>query len=357
MERCIYLGDEREPGYHVCRAGHGLVTPADCTHCPDHANRVRLGRVFDRVVVVNLLRRPDRLAAFYDQPWPFHAEPFEAVDHEICTPPDTWREKPGGHACNRSHARMLEQALMDGVKTLLVLEDDALIKPDFAERVEDFFQAVPDDWEGIMLGGQHRTAPEAVSPGVVRVKNAVRTHAYAVRGRYMLNLYREWCSARAVTYNDIVMGTIQAWHRVYAPATWLVGQRESDSDVMQNRSPEMWWVAPEQKVLYWLKCPADVALTLQSRYGVHLGHPLDYAAAMQESGGTYESARKALAKWLARLQWECSQGAGTPGIWGWAAASDVLKTCWAGTIVEVVANTLSEAVAVMLREAAKETPC
>ncbi len=353
MDRCIYLGDEREPGYHVCRAGHGLVAPADCTHCPDHATRVRLDRVFDRVVVVNLLRRPDRLAAFYDQPWTFHAEPFEAVDHEICTPPDTWREKPGGWACLRSHARVIEQALMDGVRSLLVLEDDALIKPDFAERVEDFFQAVPDDWEGVMLGGQHRTPPEAVSPGVVRVKNAVRTHAYAVRGRYMLNLYREWCSARAVTYNDIVMGTIQAWHRVYAPAAWLVGQQESDSDVMQNRSPEMWWVAPEQKILYWLKCPALVVGELCRKYGVHTGSVWDHEEVYRQVGeGSYE---QALPKWLTRLQWECSQGAGTPGIWWPLATAQFLRQCWSGTVVEVEAETVAEVVAVMLREAAKET--
>ena len=116
----------------------------------------RIFDYFDRVVVVNLNRRPERLAAFIRRlnNWPFKwPTRVEAVDGFLTAPPpETWTAGRGAWGCQLSHCGVLHAALNDRLKNILVLEDDAYPVLDFAERAAKFLANVPDDWDGLMLG-------------------------------------------------------------------------------------------------------------------------------------------------------------------------------------------------------------
>ena len=67
--------------------------------------------------------------------WPFRQPVrFRAVDGNSVPPPSWWPAGPGAWGCLRSHLRIFEDALMDGVDRLLVLEDDVCFVPDLAAR-------------------------------------------------------------------------------------------------------------------------------------------------------------------------------------------------------------------------------
>src|ERR1700728_4775750 len=147
-----------------------------------------LSETFDRVVVINLARRPERLARFWELlgQWPFKTpQRVEAVDGQAVGVPPGWDKGPGAWGCLLSHRSILETAINDGIYSLLVLEDDAYPVANIASLSQKFLEAVPSDWDGLMLGAEHLLPPQVVSPGVVRCVAANRSHAYAVRGRFM----------------------------------------------------------------------------------------------------------------------------------------------------------------------------
>lgn len=206
---------------------------------------------FDRVVVVSLARRPDRLEAFRGRlaaAWPgTPLDVFPAVDGRLCQPPDWWNGGAGAWGCYRSHQRILEEAVQDGLGSVLVFEDDAAFVPGFAGRLEAYLAALPAGPCQAYLGGQHLKPAVLVNDQVVRCTNCNRTHGYAVLGaEAILRLYR-WLHAgahwRGRHHVDHHYGRQHpSGVPAYAPREWLVGQAAAGpSDVSRGSPPDRWW--------------------------------------------------------------------------------------------------------------------
>ena len=69
----------------------------------------------------------------------------------------------------QSHRAVMREAIDAGCNSLLILEDDALLCPQFAAEAERFLCAVPDDWDSIFLGFQSAwwLAPEGGQEEVI----------------------------------------------------------------------------------------------------------------------------------------------------------------------------------------------
>ncbi len=197
-------------------------------HCNPH-----LQETFDRVVFLNLARRRERLARFTQSfgDWPFKTPVrFEAIDGAQIQIPDYWNKSPGAWGCMLSHRAVLRNAIVDGVSSLFVLEDDACPVPDFAAHAADFLANVPDDWDCLMFGAEHLATPVPVSDGVVRCMGSNRTHAFALRGRIMPTLLEYWHRYKT-DHCDIVLASLMRYFKVYAPDPFLIGQDAGPSDV------------------------------------------------------------------------------------------------------------------------------
>lgn len=212
---------------------------------------------FDRVIVINLDRRSDRMRQFMQSigriDWPFPVpERFRAVDGQAVGTPTWWRVGQGAWGCHQSHVRAIESALMDGVERVLILEDDVFFVDDFRSRIARFLRAVPADWRQVYLGGQHlrvrSNPPASINTDVIRPRNVNRTHAYALSRRGMVQAYR-WLTdylehARHPSHHvDHRFGALHETGNfaVYAPARWLAGQAESHSNIKGKVvSSRMW---------------------------------------------------------------------------------------------------------------------
>jgi hypothetical protein len=226
---------------------------------------VPLLNTFDRVLVISLRRRADRLDGFWqeiDRGWPFYKpKVFHGIDGMLINPPTGFKGGRGAFGAWESHRQILRDALQDSVRSVLVMEDDVKLWPptgkrndgvSFVDRVTELMRDIPNDWEQIFFGGQHwpntKMGSQLIRPGVVRCIKTTRRHAYAVRGRGIMELYRflsgPWWNAadndNAHQFDNAASGLVQNVP-TYAPVPWVCGQRGEASDIDRQKHEERWW--------------------------------------------------------------------------------------------------------------------
>ena len=215
-------------------------------------------RAFARVVCINLDRRPDRWRRFAeglpaDWPWPMPIR-IPAIDGQRVRHPDHWTSGGGAWGCYRSHLQIIESALNDAVRSILILEDDALFPSGFTARALDWLRTVPADWQMLYLGGQHlfaaRHPPVEIRPGVYQPYNVNRTHAFALQGDMLQIVYQhllrhDWHRRNHIDHH---LGRLhqQRQHRIYCPPEWLVGQASGKSNISGKTPPDRFWRPAEQ---------------------------------------------------------------------------------------------------------------
>jgi len=216
-----------------------------------------LRSTFDAIYCVNLARRPDRWKSFMEgvpDDWPFReVQRVNAIDGKKVPVPNWWSQGGGAWGCFRTHLRLIENALNEGINSILLLEDDAVFNANFSTDVAEFMTQVPDDWGMLYFGGQHlyvnQQPPKEVCPGVFRPFNVNRTHAFALRGETMAKVYQhisriDWHKGNHIDHH---LGRFHQRREdpIYCPPEWLVGQAEGKSNISGRDLPQKFWPAAE----------------------------------------------------------------------------------------------------------------
>ena len=283
---------------------------------------MNLKNVFERVVCISLARRGDRRARLdklAKKNWPFKPiEYFTAVDGGSGRVPmgAGFISGSGAWGCRQSWTRVLEEAIRDNVDSILVLEDDAVWRPDIKETCTDLFTNVPDDWQVVFLGGQNMRSPRDVKGGVGRIINCQRTHAIGIRGEGIRFVYKT--IANSDRHIDHILGPACGKHRhCYQPVQFIIGQDATQSDISGRKDHARFWSSPKANYpIVWLNTTEEVADRLRE-YGVHYGFDLDDEGmdrglnAMFPKAGIYKGG---LGKYLSTVAWEAASFTDGPGI-------------------------------------------
>jgi hypothetical protein len=221
----------------------------------------------------------------------------------------------------KSHQLVLERAIADGVKSLLIMEDDVCFADDFLPEVKKFLRAVPDDWDQLMLGGQHLNShgkPTLVKPEVVRCTDCQRAHCHAIRGKYMRKFYERLLGGgkyNGLGFNDWIMGgdqEMQLAHKVYAPKFFVAGQERSYSDIYGTVVPRRFWNPPEVDLFVInLHAPSAVVAALQA-YGLCIGRgvgrdsdlDIELGKIFTDPKNDPATRKHRLGNWIKLMQWE-----------------------------------------------------
>jgi GR25 family glycosyltransferase involved in LPS biosynthesis len=185
---------------------------------------MRVNEFFDKVVVINLDRRIDRMEQLVPQlnKLGIEYERFSAVDgKELDISPII--------AGTMSHVEVLKN---NRDTKILVLEDDALFVDDFNEKFEEVMQTLPVDWDIFYLGAllpKHTGKVTPVNEHWTRQVFTTGTQAYCInpaRVNYFIeNLDGyEW-------YIDIGLRVFAEKYNAYITQPNLVTQFPSYSDL------------------------------------------------------------------------------------------------------------------------------
>lgn len=216
---------------------------------------MQLSEVFERVVVLNLPYKQDRRAALTAN---FSAtgiiDPSDvvwqsAVSGDNMWPPAWWNAGNGAWGCLMSHVMAVQQAAIDGLESILILEDDAVFEQEAAAHLGEIHAEWPKKWGQIYLGGQHLSDTESVSKHWLKPQNVNRTHAFALHKSAFAQFVAH------VLYAPDYVAHKGGWHvdhqlglahersdwPVFCPKWWLAGQAAGSSNISALNNPEQWW--------------------------------------------------------------------------------------------------------------------
>ena len=218
---------------------------------------------FDHCRVISLRRRKDRREAFEkrarevfkNSTVPFAIRWFWGFEGKLLPKPAGHFPPNGAFGCAFSHVVAWAEVIakeesIDPDAPLVFFEDDAYFCDCFPEKLEAVLKNVPDDWDIFYLGGEilsGRPSPKEVAPGVARVQNVNRLHAYAVKTRalnvifprllaYLTTAPERKGPSGDETCFDYEVGRIceEGELIAYCSKPWLVGQAGFGSDTYEQ---------------------------------------------------------------------------------------------------------------------------
>lgn len=139
-------------------------------------------KFFDKIIYINLARRPDRRASFENEMKHLgitNYERFEAIDAG-----PGW----GNHGCCASHRAVMDLIVKRGYRHCFVFEDDSVVRPQFRDSFHNEVVAplreLPEDWDLCYLGGGYGDDPQGwYSKHLVRINAMKTTSSYGVTAK------------------------------------------------------------------------------------------------------------------------------------------------------------------------------
>lgn len=149
-----------------------------------------LNGYFDNIYCLNLAHRADRWKSFSRRAKEagFTVERFEAINGAELKNGlgSIMEENPRRNselACKIGHLRIIRDAKAKGYRSILILEDDLVLRPNWENIFRHAYAGLPDSWEMFYLGVNNLNPAVEIAPHLSRIRTGFTTHAYAVHSR------------------------------------------------------------------------------------------------------------------------------------------------------------------------------
>ena len=216
---------------------------------------------FDRVFLINLDKRPDRLKARYEVFKEYDVD--NIVERYHAVPPsqnefewyvsDGKQIKLGEFGCISSHVSIVKMAKANGWKSVLVLEDDVeFLNHEYIDSAVEQLQNT--EWNLFYLGNNTHTPLNKVNENLLELKEGFATHAVAYHERFydkIINAYDKkeieiidvWLSengqAKGNCYCSYPITAIQEnsfsdIHNQVIDYSWMITKFETNTQHLKN---------------------------------------------------------------------------------------------------------------------------
>ena len=209
---------------------------------------MRLFDRFDKVFLVNLDKRTDRLENFQKQVTEYNLGDYQRVSAIDGTTIDlknyTNRLRPGELGLILTNLSIIKLAKENKYETILILEDDCNFSEEI-KKVDEYFSLLPLDWDMLYMGGNHNThmgvtPPIKVNEKVMKLHSTYSTHFIGMKSTLyehiesMLSRYQEPL--------DLSYVRLQKIFNIYSFYPAIANQIVDYSDIQNNITDYRWLI-------------------------------------------------------------------------------------------------------------------
>lgn len=215
---------------------------------------MKINDYFDQVYCINLDRRADRwerMQKVFNE-LGVEVKRIKAIDSlEISSPEDSTPKQKARYACTESHKLAIEDAKRNDYRRVLIFEDDCIFENNFEQRLFQYLEQLPNDWDMLLLGyyvGPNFPKQLFDTGKIIKVpKNTTKAdglwaaHVYAVNNSIFNDIlasengaFTRDAHTKEGGYGCIDITYYYAFHGVkncYALPEPLVNQDKIDSDI------------------------------------------------------------------------------------------------------------------------------
>lgn len=192
---------------------------------------MKLNDLFDAIIVLNLDRRPDRLAA---------------ITHQLASLQINWKRWPAIDdrgtdmtpiLCNTINwFNRLFYSQCKEYKTVLLLDDDCEFVPDFYDKLNEVWPQIPDDWDTVSFG-EHLMKSTKITDKIYKIQESYGGHATALNIKCVSTIFT---TLTGKNFGDIEMNNLSNKLNRYAIEPGLIGQGRYESDLVGGIRPNLY---------------------------------------------------------------------------------------------------------------------
>jgi GR25 family glycosyltransferase involved in LPS biosynthesis len=207
---------------------------------------MKVNDFFDKVYLINLKRRPDKLKMTKELLDKFNItfELFEAVDFCEGIPEDYQHQpvkesfltkvKPGAFGCLMSHLEVIKDAKKNNYNKVLIFEDDLATGDNFEFLFSQKVKDLPSDWKLFYLGASGHTGvpKKKITDNISQTFESFTTGSYGVHSSLydtILEEYKNPCR----TIDQFYVRAIQSSFPCYVTSPTIMWQVPGFSDIAQ----------------------------------------------------------------------------------------------------------------------------
>jgi GR25 family glycosyltransferase involved in LPS biosynthesis len=195
-----------------------------------------LNKYFDKIYLINLDRRPDRLEECEKE--------FEKIDSTFTRwkaidgkdldieikQEDGLRWNKSAYALTLTTIEILKDAIENDYNNILIMEDDIEFHPCFDILIETFLNTMPNKYDLLFLGYTNTSSPSVFNSHWDKVRSSFSCHAYSI-GKHMLKPYMKLLSNLDKPIDFYTNTIIGSRLNSFNSKTKLVYQKNGISDI------------------------------------------------------------------------------------------------------------------------------